>query len=281
MNPHVLRRAFTLIELLVVISVIAVLIAMLLPSLALARESARRVRCLSNLRQGAIATVTQTTDENGWMPWQISQWHDPGAPSGAIPQRITRKYLSPGIVSCPSREQRKIGMDGIYHYVPMNGTSLLGLANNISWNNLWYSVRIDKLDGPVVVWMDMAVWAVPGSAFWVDFATANHLGPDGFKPAGQNASYADGSGKWVADEQLFKTTVWTGWAPGGQNGYHRLHPDSPALWKEGDVRLRHSYWLSENTDGGWYTFANNTNPTALRGVLQYDCKVSGAPANYY
>lgn len=59
-------RGFTLIELLVVVAIIAVLVAMLLPALAQAREKAKQVACLSNLRQIGLALAMYPSDYNGW-----------------------------------------------------------------------------------------------------------------------------------------------------------------------------------------------------------------------
>ena len=61
-------KAFTLIELLVVISIIALLIALLLPALRLAREQANSVACMSNERQLALATTMYCGDQKGYFP---------------------------------------------------------------------------------------------------------------------------------------------------------------------------------------------------------------------
>jgi len=62
------RGGFTLIELLVVIAIISILASMLMPTLGTARERARRVKCLNNLRQIHNATLMYTADYDGWMP---------------------------------------------------------------------------------------------------------------------------------------------------------------------------------------------------------------------
>lgn len=60
---------FTLVELLVVIAIILMLVALLMPVLSRVRETAKNVKCMSNLRQIGMTTFLYAADNRGFVPW--------------------------------------------------------------------------------------------------------------------------------------------------------------------------------------------------------------------
>ncbi len=92
-------RAFTLVELLVVISIIAMLLAILTPSLQRARNQAKRVVCLSNMRQMGIGLKTYLMDNDGHLPDSSCHISDPNQ----YWLVILSKYLGKELLSrCPA-----------------------------------------------------------------------------------------------------------------------------------------------------------------------------------
>ena len=111
-------HGFTLIELLVVISIIALLIGILLPSLASAREVARSISCASQMRQLAFSAELYAQDNKDYYPPRGGIKFSPDGSTvlddARWPSLFVRYFDLPGLMVCPSDDEAA-GNPGVSH----------------------------------------------------------------------------------------------------------------------------------------------------------------------
>jgi len=156
------RRAFTLLELLVVLFIISILAAMLFPVFTRARESARKIQCLSNLVQLGIALQLYASDWSGALPPKDNDW-DP-LYTYVKNEDLFRCPDDSELISAPARPEPAKGepvhIESSYAY--RSGLANDGLATEVVAFDRW----IWHLGGRNVVFLDAHGGWFSDQAFW-------------------------------------------------------------------------------------------------------------------
>jgi prepilin-type N-terminal cleavage/methylation domain-containing protein len=229
--PFYALRAFTLIELLVVIAIIAILAAMLLPTLARAKEAGKRIACLNNLRQLSLATQMYVNDSQGYYPPRsnTNRWPDKLSDNYGhniklllCPSEITNSPAtdaSTGTTNAADSAPRSYFINGWNDYfVSINGTadpSGLNAGDSLKENAIIYQSDTvlfgEKSDGHGDFYMDVNEGAA-GNDFdgILDQSRHDTVGSANTGSGGSNYAMTDGSARYIKYPQVLDPlNLWT------------------------------------------------------------------------
>lgn len=233
------RHAFSLVELLVVIAITALLIALLMPALGEARETASRSVCMSNQRQILNATFVYLHDNAQTFP----SYSD--ARPRLLPYLAQANTTIPPIFICPAANGKPRVLWDSDPNAPLGGAFYSDGGNTYGFNAHLQGASGGQADPPYYYWwiagpqVKLEQVLNPSSVFWTVDATSSrfdafysvfvsgyrHGGAVSFadwttKPgaAGFNAAFVDGHVRWVP------WTEWRTWVTSGT-------PGNPFAWR--------------------------------------------------
>jgi prepilin-type N-terminal cleavage/methylation domain-containing protein/prepilin-type processing-associated H-X9-DG protein len=224
------RSAFTLIELLVVIAIIAILAAMLLPALSVAKQKAWKISCVSNLHQIGLSLKMFADDNNELYPvsGHSIYWGaiDPITQKSSWMEQIFAYSGSTNVYRCPGNVQLPLNMQGPFNYfngcravyivtrtdAPVKNTSILFTSayvlsgDTCGIPNVTGGGNFDPLDADKDDYTQNCVGgAVNGTPY--ELWQVHSLG--------QNILFADSHVQWYkgyqTNEMTFRYDSMTGW----------------------------------------------------------------------
>ncbi len=238
------RSAFTLIELLVVIAIIAILAAMLLPALSVAKEKGKRAQCLSNLRQLAVGINIYAQDNQDKIlhardiPGQnlfVQVCLNPPEQAAAATVGLVVQSNTASVWTCPNRPGFPL-YEASYPQWDIGYQYFGGITN---WHNpagdfgSYSPVKLAQskpnwaLGADCVCKIDGAWGLPPGSPSRDDLIYSNtpqHKGTQSRVPQGGNEVFIDGSARWIKFQQMLYLTTWTS---DGSRIYYFYQDDLP------------------------------------------------------
>ncbi len=193
------KQNFTLIELLVVIAIIAILASMLLPTLGRARETARRINCLSDEKQIGLSLLNYTSDSNAQLP---VPWPNGGSPW--ISLLTTNKYLpsnacgisGKATLVCQQIKNYGITVGAVYGWsyaIPTwGGDGVYGINDRTRSRKLTRFKHVSEIvaigESTKLLWNGS--WMTPVLSPECGYPQPVHL-------KGANIVFLDGHGEWV------------------------------------------------------------------------------------